>query len=266
MQAFDLVLFAILALISANEFGVTSAQKQQIQGELRLIEERLNLARTVQNLLLPSNRSGSIPGADYQYFFESADTVAGDWMYIWDNGPDDVRLFMGDVTGKGPQAALCVSAIISAMAGCKDENLSVEDTVRSLNKRLFRLFGGAVLSVMNVTVIKSGRQAECYNFGSVGWIVGHNNAYKMAPLKGSQIGLSPEIEIMKMSLQFEPGDTLFTFTDGVVEGSRGLRKLVTGLTTNKTLRTGKEFFDFSVECGKQYVQRDDRTMLFIRFS
>jgi serine phosphatase RsbU (regulator of sigma subunit) len=71
---------------------------------------------------------------------------------------------------------------------------------------------------------------------------------------------------MKMSLQFESGDTLFTFTDGVVEGSRGLRKLVTGLTTNKTLRTGKEFFDFSVECGKQYVQRDDRTMLFIRFS
>ena len=266
IQAFDLVLFGVLALISANEFGVTAAQKQQIQGELRVIEERLNLARSVQNLLLPSQKSGVVAQADYQYFFESADTVAGDWFYIWDAGPDEVRLFIGDVTGKGPQAALTVSAVISALAGCKDDKLTVEDTIRVLNRRLFSLFKGKVLTVMNVTVLKSSRQVDCYNFGSVGWVVGQKGSFNLATLKGSQIGLNPEIEINKMTINCEKDDTLFTFTDGIVEGSRGLKKLITGLKENKNLKTGKEFFDFAVETGRKYVHLDDRALLFVKFN
>jgi serine phosphatase RsbU (regulator of sigma subunit) len=170
------------------------------------------------------------------------------------------------VTGKGPQAALTVSAVISALAGCKDDKLTIEDTIRVLNRRLFSLFKGKVLTVMNVTVLKAERQVDCYNFGSVGWVVGQKGSFKLATLKGSQIGLNPEIEINKMTINCEKDDTLFTFTDGIVEGSRGLKKLITGLKENKNLKTGKEFFDFAVETGRKYVHLDDRALLFVKFN
>lgn len=266
MQAFDLVLFGVLASITAYEFGMTATLKQAIEKDLRIMEERLELGRSVQNLLLPPEKEGETPGASYQFFFESAQTMAGDWYYIWEPQPGEVRLFIGDVTGKGPQAALAVAAIISGLSGCREENLSVEDTITTLNRRIFGLFKGKVLTVMNVTVIHNGKRADLYNCGSVGWVIGHGQAYKFVAAPGSQIGSSPDIKVVMKSVELNEGDVVMTFTDGVIEGARPLKRLVTGMSEASQLKSGSDFFNFAVAAGSEFVHPDDRTMLFVRAS
>lgn len=264
IQAFDLVLFAVLASITAYEFGMTATLKQQIEKDLRIMEERLELGRSVQNLLLPAEREGESSGARYQFFLESAQTMAGDWFFVWEAKPGETRLFMGDVTGKGPQAALAVAAIISSLSGCQEENLSVEDAIDRLNRRIHGLFKGKVLTVMNVTVIQEGRRVDLYNCGSIGWVVRQGDRYLYVTAPGSQIGSSPGISIRKRSVALAPGETIVTFTDGILEGSRALKKLISGLSEAHGLKNGADHFAVAVEAGRDSVQADDRTLLFVQ--
>jgi hypothetical protein len=266
MQAFDLILFAVLSSITAHEFGMTATVKQQIESELKVMEERMELGRSVQNLLLPQETEGSSFRSKFEFFFESAQTMAGDWYYIWEPTPGETRLFIGDVTGKGPQAALAVSAIISVLAGCKEEGFSVEQTICTLNRRIHTIFNRKVFSVMNVTVLHGNKDVDLYNLGTGGWIVRRNGIFDLVTVQGSQIGIDSEIQVRKTSLKMEPGDIAFTFTDGVLEGSRALKKLISGMTDNQTLVSGNDYFKYAVGIGEKYVHFDDKTMLFVKFS
>jgi|GEM_PF-1719720 len=268
--AFDLVLFAALASITAYDYGNTANAKLRIERDLKVMEDRLELARSVQNMLLPATRKSAAGNLEYQFYFESAQTMAGDWYYVWSTADGETRLFVGDVTGKGPQAALAVATIISALARHADANDSVEDTINGLNRHLFKLFAGRVMSTMSVMVIEASPgsgKITLFNCGTPGWITtaGRGPSRSKArylPLVSQQIGTQETVRLGRAQISLEPGEFIATFTDGCIDGSRATKKCLDKL--GEYAPADAEFiYKVMVDAGKETVQSDDRTALII---
>jgi hypothetical protein len=269
---FDLILFAVLASITAFDYGNTANAKLRIERDLKVMEDRLELGRSVQNMLLPAEKSGSRAELEYQFFFETAQTMAGDWYYVWNTSDGATRLFVGDVTGKGPQAALAVAAIISDLTRHRDAGDTVEETIDSLNRHLFKLFGGRVMSTMSVTVIAGGVErgaVTLYNCGTPGWITTSGRASspgkaRYLPLASQQIGTQDSVRVNQMKVRLNAGEFVATFTDGCIDGSRATKKCLDMLGTEPPADAGF-IYRVMVDAGKETVQSDDRTALVVTF-
>lgn len=268
--AFDLVLFAVLASITAFDYGNTANAKLRVERDLKIMEDRLELGRSVQNMLLPATRDGKSGSLAYQFYFETAQTMAGDWYYIWEPGNGETRLFAGDVTGKGPQAALAVAAIISALTRHREAGDTVIATIESLNRHLFKLFGGRVMSTMSVTVIESPSPSAgitMYNCGTPGWITNATSGQgssrpRYIPLPSQQIGTQDSVRVSKATINLGPGEYLATFTDGCIDGSRAIKKCLDILGPGAPAEAAF-IYKVMVDAGKETVQSDDRTALVI---
>ncbi len=265
--AFDLILFAVLASITAYDYGVTANAKMRVERDLKVMEDRLELGRSVQNMLLPTERSGTSGDLQYQFYFETAQTMAGDWYYVWHAADGSTRLFVGDVTGKGPQAALAVAAIISALTRHHENQDTVVSTIESLNHHLFKLFGGRVMSTMSVTILaESGNpgMVTLVNCGTPGWVTSAACPAKARylPLTSQQLGTQESVRMNTLTLRLEPGEFIGTFTDGCIDGSRATKKFIDLIGTHRP--TDQNFiYRLMIDAGKETVQSDDRTALVI---
>jgi sigma-B regulation protein RsbU (phosphoserine phosphatase) len=183
------------------------------------------LARTLQQTLIPPSPP-TIAGLDVATAYQPAGQgteVGGDFYDVFRVGTDWV-ITLGDVCGKGPEAAvvtslvrhtvraLCVgearpSAVLSAL----DEVLRQHPTERFCTAVLARLTpeGRSWLVTLGVgghpqpLLLRPGRPPEPR--GETG------------PL----LGVVDHATYADTSLRLDPGDTLLLYTDGITEGRRG---------------------------------------------
>jgi hypothetical protein len=126
---FDLILFVVLSAVIAGEFRTNLADKKRFKAELTSINERLELARSVQQMLMPRALESRVGDFEYKVFFDPAEKMSGDWFNIWTDDDGELRLFIGDVVGKGPSAALAVSVVASVFSECKRSGATLEGRI-----------------------------------------------------------------------------------------------------------------------------------------
>ena len=260
----DLVFFFVLAALTAIEIGASVANKRAIEAELRTLEERLALGRSVQDLLLPKSLDGEFNYAKYRCFYEPAQKMSGDWLNIWKTENGECRLFLGDVVGKGPQAALAVAAIAATLSECRDSQLTMAETCLRINRRLLELFHGSVSTTLTAVTIDSSMEAELYTCGALGWIFYGEGGWDYLPVRGSSLGVESEIKINTKKLSLKPGNTLVAFTDGCLEGSRELKMLFKQLKLKGVDPTSHDAIHQEIiAVGASSVVEDDKTMIII---
>lgn len=262
---FSVAFFFIVSAITSVEFGITQALKDRIESRLEVVEARLALGRAVQELLLPQQMAGSALHYRYSFTYEPAEEMAGDWLGYWKVNDNEVRIFIGDVTGKGPQAALAVSAIASVIDECKQEATSIKECLGKINLRLQRLFNGRVGTTLSVVAIRSDSTCDLYNCGAAGWILVNNERdLKFLPLRSSALGTSSALRIAHAEVYLSPDTILCSFTDGVMEGSRALKnlqRLLRGCDGNLDFCRLKEML---FAAGEGRVLDDDRTIVMLK--
>ena len=100
-------------IIDARDRRAYERELLRARREAEVERERLQtLVSTLQRSLLPSALP-SVPGleAAAYYHFASQDEVGGDFYDLFPLGADRCGLFLGDVCGKGAQAATVTSLI-----------------------------------------------------------------------------------------------------------------------------------------------------------
>src|SRR5205085_8451616 len=110
-----------------------------------VLEKELELARTIQETLVPTAdliERGPIKVAGH---FQPATQCGGDWWAVHDLPGDKVLIIIGDVTGHGVPAAMITAA---AKAAC--------DVGRALEGP--RLTPGRLLELMNGAIFESARR------------------------------------------------------------------------------------------------------------
>ncbi len=262
----DLILFTVLSALIAAEFGFNVTQKKALEFELGGIRDRLSLAQSVQNMLMPRERSGTLGLAKYQVFFNPAEEMSGDWFHIYRHD-DECTIFVGDVIGKGPSAALSVSVVMSVLAESKRLKRTPEQAICSVGERLFDLFSGEITTAMSAITVKStSNEVTLFTCGAVGWITINDNIVSYIPLRAAPLGQTFNATIAQKRVAVEQGTTILTFTDGCLEGSRALKSLVKRFQDlDSHSRSDLTLLSkIILEVGTTTVKTDDQTIVGVK--
>ncbi len=249
-----------------RDFFREKALRIQEESERKLLQERLALGKAVQEMLLPQNLEGQISDFSYKMRYKPSQQMSGDWLYYWQVSPDERRIFIGDVVGKGPSAALPVAIIITTLKEAESAGLPMAQTIERVNNRLLDHFGGKVTSTLAAVAMFSDHRLCFYNAGSPGWfVVGLGSDTNYINLRSNPLGISYGSRVASTDLILDTTKLIFTFTDGYMEGARAYRRLVGAIKTHSfNTMTHDLIHDCLIKTGEGFRLEDDMTMVSIK--
>jgi len=225
----------------------------------RLYEERAHIARTLQKTLLP-RRLPEIPGVEVATFYQPAgvtNEVGGDFYDVFEAGEHVWGVVVGDVCGKGVEAAALTGMARHTLRASALRQSSPRGALSDLNKVMLREDGERFCTValgrieangtgVRLTVACGGHPSPLVLRGSGG--------VESIGTAGSLLGVFEDVEIADRGIELAPGDLAMFFTDGLFDprhptalGEGGLRSLVgacAGLTAQECVdRVGEAIAD-----------------------
>lgn len=233
-----------------NEMGVRLKQTISEAREKERLQFELQNARQVQLSLLPRELP-EIPGYRIAASLQTATEVGGDFYDAFplpagDSGePKRFLLTIGDVSGKGSSAAFYMAQCMSLIRFSRQFTADPAEICTRLNEYFTaamvdrQIFVTAIVGVLDIerhefTFVRAGHTHPLF--------IPEDSAQKIRYLetKGIGIGLTARQQIFEQNLKplrinFEPGDTLALYTDGMVEASRPLATPADGASENREL-------------------------------
>jgi serine phosphatase RsbU (regulator of sigma subunit) len=189
----------------------------------RLFSERTRTARTLQQSLLPP-RLPKIPGFGLAARYHAAgitNEVGGDFYDVFRTGAKNWSVVIGDVCGKGPEAAAMTALARYTLRAAAMERRKPYRILRMLNDAILMEHANYQFCSSIFMSLRLGGEAPVATMSSGGHplpLVLHNDG-RVEPLGefGTLLGLYPDIELKDYRLVLEPGDAILLYTDGLVE-------------------------------------------------
>jgi sigma-B regulation protein RsbU (phosphoserine phosphatase) len=182
------------------------------------------LARTLQQTLIPPHLpeiDGLEVGARYRPAGDGSE-VGGDFYDIFQAGDDDWVVAIGDVCGKGAEAAVVTALARYTLRAAAVQDASPARALTLLNDALRRADVSrrfCTAAILRFTRL-DGRWHVC------SCAAGHALPLHVDPAgtvttigrPGTLLGVLDEVHLEESCITLEPGDTVVAFTDGVTEG------------------------------------------------
>ncbi|MBD8870704.1 PP2C family protein-serine/threonine phosphatase [Nocardioides donggukensis] len=216
-----------IALMDATE-------RRQYERELMLEKTRAEeserrareLARTLQRTLIPPTPA-EIPGLDVAAVYRPAglgDEVGGDFYDVFQVGPGDWIVALGDICGKGVEAAVVSSFVRFTLRASAARLLDPAEILAELNRALLVHESERFATVLVVRLTRSGDAWEVTT-----GIGGHplpvlrpaEGPARTFGTPGTLIGAFEGPDLVDSRSRLGPGDSIVLYTDGVTEGRRG---------------------------------------------
>lgn len=271
-EALALGIAAQAAVAIANA-RLYAASQQEIAGRQRAYEERDAVARVLQASLLPP----TLPESAYFTFggryVAGREMVGGDFYDVFPLGGRDWGMVMGDVCGKGPEAAAVTALARYTVRSAAVVESEPEDVLRFLNDAALRdqtVDRFCTASFARLHAVHRGLAALQFAHGGhpPALVLRAGGAVEPAPDTGMLLGVVPEPRIGHYATTLGAGDAAVLYTDGVTEargpdGPLGLDGLV-DLVRSLAGRSAQEIADAVVDEVGAYVgdgPRDDAAVL-----
>jgi sigma-B regulation protein RsbU (phosphoserine phosphatase) len=183
----------------------------------RHLEEELDLARTIQQGLLPN----ALPSDGWFRAAGSSITsrqVGGDYYDVHPAGPNAYACVIADVSGKGVSAALLAALLQGAFLLASEGPAQIEDVMSSINRFLTeRAKGEKYATVFYCTVDRSGllRWSNAGHPKPV--LVRAGSELISLESTGLPLGMLEVASYEVKSMQLQPGDKLVLYSDGLSE-------------------------------------------------
>jgi PAS domain S-box-containing protein len=188
-------------------------------------QERAYVARTLQQSLLPGTLP-TIPGADVAAEYVAAGEgmeVGGDFFDVFAVGArDEWALVIGDVCGKGAEAAAVTALARYTLRAVASRSPSPSATLQTLNEEMLRQmpeprFLTAVLGHLAVAPAGGGRITLASGGHHAPVVLRASGTPELAECHGMLLGVQPEARAVDCSVDLEPGDAIVLYTDGISE-------------------------------------------------
>ncbi len=192
----------------------------------RLYTERSYIARTLQESLLPIELP-DIPGMEAAARFRptgEGNEVGGDFYDMFETGDRGWTVVMGDVCGKGPDAAAVTAlARYTLRAAAMHERLPSR-SLALLNEALLRQRDDRRFCTVAYAYIEKLDRGARVGVASGGHplplLLRAEGTVEEVGAPGTLLGVVPDPDLEDRAVMLEPGDALIFYTDGVIE-SRG---------------------------------------------
>ena len=245
----------------------------------RLYEERAKVARTLQRSLLPPTLP-HVPGVQLAARYHAAgegNEVGGDFYDCFPTGDGAWALVIGDVCGKGAEAAAVTAlARYTVRASATLHSDSPQVVLEDLNEAI-RREGGEDSRFCTVLYISLKPRPEgvkaCVATGGhpLPILMRADGSVETAGRPGTLLGILPDPEIHSTEIELLPGDTLVLYTDGVTEvsplddrfGPEILAEFVAGYAGREAPEIARRIEEQVLEIGGGSV-RDDVAVVVLR--
>jgi len=264
----------ILDALAADAASILDNARLVIrERERQRMEEQINIARDIQQALLPRNFPDhphlAMAGCNYPCL-----SVGGDYFDVFPLGNNRTAFLIADVSGKGLGAALLTTMLqgaLSAMTLGTDPARVFNHVNRFLCDhaevgRYATMFFGILDDDGHLEFINAGHPSP--------FLIRHGAAEEPFSEGSYPVGLVPEAEYTTAHLKLEPGDTLVLFSDGVTEamdpdeqmfGVPRLREILTGMTECPLDQIHKCVLEAVENFARGASQADDLTLLVVRY-
>ncbi len=184
------------------------------EDERRALEDDLTLASQIQRGLLPAHNL-CFDGWNFDYRYEPAGLVSGDYIDIIQSGDGELYFVLGDVSGKGVAASMLMAKLNAVFRSLIPLGLGID----RLTERASRLFGDSTLPGQYATLIcgrasKDGEVSIC-NAGHPPALLSRGEQIEPIRATGLPLALFPNEKFSVESLRLNGGDTLLLYSDGV---------------------------------------------------
>jgi serine phosphatase RsbU (regulator of sigma subunit) len=199
-----------------------SLQKARLHArvlEEQLLHHDLALAGRLQQRFLP-RALPEVPGYAFAVEYAAALEVGGDLYAFLELADGRVGIAVGDVSGKGVSAALCMAKLSSDLrihaVGEKEPSVILDRVNRALCDDLEEgMFVTVALLVLDprtgeLQVARAGHPAPLLR-DAAGTLV------ELGTPGDSPLGVSPEATFAQQRYELDPSDVVLVFTDGVTE-------------------------------------------------
>ncbi len=183
------------------------------------------VARTLQAVLLPPDPP-VIPGLDVGGAFRPAghgDEIGGDFYDIFQVGLDDWVVAIGDVCGKGVDAAVITAIARHTIRASAVHLPSGADVLAELNQVIHDHGADRYCTVALVRLRRAGAgwRASICSGGHPLPRLQRRDVVSAAGAHGSLLGIFPEVHLTEVDVDLGEDDRLVLYTDGVTEARRG---------------------------------------------
>jgi PAS domain S-box-containing protein len=207
----------------------------------RLYEERSHIAKTLQRTLLP-RRLPDMPGLQVAAFYQPAGVmqteVGGDFYDVFEAGEGAWGVVVGDVCGKGVEAAALTGMARHSLRASALREPSPSRVLEDLNGVMLREDGERFCTValgrierdhagVRLTVACGGHPSPL--------VVRRDGGVATVGAPGSLLGVFDDVAIEDRVVELERGDQVVFFTDGLLDprhptplDEAGLRRLAAG--------------------------------------
>ena len=214
-----------------DEWSLVEALAQRIalavDGALQY-RERAHVAQTLQASLLPAALP-DIPGATVAaQYVASGDgmDVGGDFYDVFALDDGSWILVIGDVLGKGAEAAAVTALARYTVRAVAGRSPSPAATLAALNDEMLRQrnpdrrFVTAVLARLEPHADGGARLVVASGGHPPPVLLRAGGGAEVVPCPGTLLGVEPDARSFDQEIELGPGDTLVLYTDGVTEASR----------------------------------------------
>ena len=194
----------------------------------RAAQEARTLAETLQRTLLPASMP-TIAGIDVGAAYRPAGdgtVVGGDFYDVFQLDDRAWGVSLGDVCGKGPDAAIITALARHTIRALAVHTASTSAVLEGLHHAILRSpetdgFCTALFITANV-----GAAGEVHLRMSAGGhhlplLVGTDGTVTEVGRRGHLLGMLEPLRLHEDQATVEPGESLVLFTDGVIEARRG---------------------------------------------
>jgi PAS domain S-box-containing protein len=189
----------------------------------RLFGERSYIARALQESLLPPSLP-EIEGVEVAARFRPAGEgaeVGGDFYDLFETGDSRWAVVMGDVCGKGAEAAALTALVRYTLRAAAMQENSPSAILAMLNEAMVRhrddeQFCTVAFGCLDVNG-EGPRLTVCNGGHPLPLLLRADGSVDAVGRPGTLLGVTPDPELREDSVELGPGDAVVLYTDGVTD-------------------------------------------------
>jgi len=263
------------AFASQAAVAVENARMHERIVRQRAVEQELEIASQIQQSFLPK-KFPDVPGVTIAAISVPARNVGGDLYDVIDLGDSRVGIAIGDVAGKGVPAALFMVKAMSELRFHTASVATAAKVLQSANELVGESDLGIFITALYLVVDVKAGGLEYANAGHLAPMVirpGRKDVIRLDEGRNLPLGVAPTAPFEQGEFTLEPRDSVFLYTDGIMEarnakdeeyGDERLAKLLAGRDASPDELISLVRRDLAAFTQDQ-PQHDDLTALAFRY-